>query len=70
MKSFAKITALMMCGLFAFGLAACDSSSDDNTGGGDAGEVVVWGGAEDQTLLASLVEEFKAAYSRRQRNPY
>ena len=55
MKSFAKITALSLCGLFAFGLAACGDDA------GDAGEVVVWGGAEDQTLLTSLVGEFKAA---------
>ncbi len=72
MKKLIKISALLMCACMAFGLAACGEQTNDNPDKSDgdnsnpntqqnAGEVVVWGGAEDQTLLKDLVEEFKAA---------
>ncbi len=51
MKTFAKITTLALCACLSMGaLAGC---------GGEAEEVVVWGGAEDQTLLNEIVREFK-----------
>ncbi len=53
MKKIAKITTLALCACLSVGaLAGC---------GGKTEEVVIWGGAEDQTLLQALVEEFKAA---------
>ncbi len=52
MKTFAKITTLALCACLSLGvLAGC--------GEDPAGEVVIWGGAEDQTLLTQLVKEFK-----------
>ena len=53
MKTITKIATLALCACLSVGaLAGC---------GGEAEEVVVWGGAEDQTLLKQIVEEFKAA---------
>lgn len=53
MKTITKIATLAMCACLSVGaLAGC---------GGKAEEVVVWGGAEDQTLLKELVEDFKTA---------
>ncbi len=53
MKTITKIATLALCGCLSMGaLAGC---------GGKAEEVRVWGGAEDQTLLKKIVEEFKAA---------
>ncbi len=54
MKKFAKLTTLALCAcLSVSALAGCGKE--------DGGVVVVWGGAEDQTLLKQIVEEFKAA---------
>ena len=53
MKTITKIATLALCACLSIGaLAGC---------GGEAEEVVVWGGAEDQALLKQIVEEFKAA---------
>ena len=53
MKKITKIATLALCACLSVGtLAAC---------GGNSGEVVIWGGAEDQTLLTQLVKEFKEA---------
>ena len=52
MKTITKIATLALCACLSVGtLAACGES--------DSGEVVIWGGAEDQTLLTQLVKEFK-----------
>ncbi len=54
MKTITKIATLALCAcLGALSFAACD--------GGEAKEVIVWGGAEDQTLLKQIVKEFKEA---------
>ena len=56
MKTITKIATLGLCACLTLGtFAACGES--------DAGEVVIWGGAEDQTLLTQLVKEFKEANS-------
>ena len=52
MKTFAKIATVALCACFGIGmLAGCGEKT--------SGEVVVWGGAEDQTLLKQIVKEFK-----------
>ncbi len=70
MKTFTKIATFALSACMVFGFAACNSGNTDgpdesnkgpNEGSQDAGEVVVWGGAEDQTLLKQIVEEFKTA---------
>ncbi len=54
MKKITKIAAFALGACMALGtLCACGKE--------DGGVVVVWGGAEDQTLLKQIVEEFKAA---------
>lgn len=50
MKRFSKFAALALCACVALGMTAC----------GEKEEVVIWGAQEDQALLRSLVEEFKA----------
>ncbi len=57
MKTFTKIATVVLSGCMVFGLAACGGGNTDEA----AGEVVIWGGAEDQTLLKQIVEEFKTA---------
>ncbi len=54
MKTFAKIATLALCACLSAGLfAGCGEKT--------SGEVVVWGGAEDQTLLKQLVKDFQEA---------
>ena len=55
MKKVIKISAVLMCACMAAGMAACGGRE------ASAGEVVVWGGVEDQTLLKQIVKEFKEA---------
>ncbi len=51
MKRITRIAVGALCVCFAAGmLSGC---------GGNSGEVVVWGGAEDQVLLKEIVKEFK-----------
>ena len=54
MKTITKIATLALCASLSIGaLAGCGKTASK--------EVVVWGGAEDQTLLTQLVKEFKEA---------
>lgn len=40
-----------------------EASDSEAAGGSETVSLTVWGAEEDQTLLAELVEDFKAAYS-------
>ena len=67
-----KIAALILSLAMVLSLAACGGSksaapADDSAAAapeGDSGPIALtlWGAEEDQTLLAELVEQFKAAY--------
>ena len=50
MKKVKTFAALALCVCMALGLTACGESNDT---------VVIWGAAEEQTLLTQLVKEFK-----------
>ena len=67
MKTITKIATVALCACFGIGMfAGCQQEggpgpSKDDGPSGENGEVVVWGGAEDQTLLKQIVKEFKVA---------
>ena len=71
-----KLLCLLLAAVMVFALAACggettttsptpDATGDSTetpSGSGETISITLWGAEEDQSLLAELVEEFKAAY--------
>lgn len=56
-----KALAVILVALLALSAAACGGKKDDNQTNGETVTLKVWGAQEDQELLATMVESFKAA---------
>ncbi|NLC79279.1 MAG: extracellular solute-binding protein, partial [Ruminococcaceae bacterium] len=56
-----KALAVILVALLALSAAACGGKKDNNQTSGETVTLKVWGAQEDQELLATMVESFKAA---------